>query len=400
MSTSANIPNQGHSPSSLEAALTSARRTNGSTHNFYLYPARFSPEAASAVISTYSHRDDWVLDPFMGGGTTVVEGLTAGRRIVGSDLNSLGHFVATVRTTPLSDSDQFAVRDWARRSATTYRRCFSENRVPNLPRTVNLFMSAAIAQATTLCFHRQQRFARCALLRLGQWALDCRDSAAPHRRLLANKLPELVDQMLDGLRQFVGRCSEAGINKNEITSSRLLLHGDARSVVRAALIRQHGLRPRLVFTSPPYPRVHVLYHRWQVCGRSETKAPYWIANVPDGYHASHYTGGSRTLTGERQYFRMIREVFTTLRTVIHPDAIVAQLVGFANVSTQLPMYLRAMNDAGYEEECPVAHRRFWRRVPNRKWHARLQGRVDASSEVFLLHHPIQTLHATAACGPR
>jgi hypothetical protein len=51
----------------IRTALESSRRTEGSTHNFYLYPARFSPEAAATVILGYTDRNDWILDPFMGG---------------------------------------------------------------------------------------------------------------------------------------------------------------------------------------------------------------------------------------------------------------------------------------------------------------------------------------------
>jgi DNA methylase len=352
-----------------------------------LYPARFSPEAAAAVISTYSHPGDWILDPFMGAGTAVVEALMAGRRIVGVDLNALGHFVATVRTTPLSDKDRSIVRIWAEKAAEPHGRHHSKTfPILNLPEAVASFMRMAIARLAELPFRRQRSFARCVLLRLGQKALDCRDDTAHDRQHLAMRLPQLVDELLNGLQQFVRRCGEAGIPKNEVTSRRLLLLGDARRAV--TLCEREGVRPNLVFTSPPYPKVHVLYHRWQVCGRSETPAPYWIADIPDGYYASHYTGGSRTRTGERKYFQMIQEVFSSLRAVIHPEATVAQLVGFANARKQLPIYLRAMREAGYEEE-PLPNRRLWRPVPNRKWHARLQGALDASSEVLLIHHPVR-----------
>src|SRR2546426_5565818 len=77
----------------------------GSTHGFYHYPARFSAAIARAVIETFSHRGDWVLDPFMGGGTSIVEGLALGRRMLGVDLNTLAWFVSRVRTTPLSQRE-------------------------------------------------------------------------------------------------------------------------------------------------------------------------------------------------------------------------------------------------------------------------------------------------------
>src|SRR2546425_5884094 len=87
----------------LKASLLSKAHTEGKTHNFYHYPARCSHDVARAAIEAFSKPGDWVLDPFMGGGTTVIEGLSLGRRVIGTDVNALAHFVSDVRTTPLSD---------------------------------------------------------------------------------------------------------------------------------------------------------------------------------------------------------------------------------------------------------------------------------------------------------
>ena len=45
----------------LAAALNSSRCTSGSTHNFYLYPSRFSPEIARTIITLFSQPGDSVL---------------------------------------------------------------------------------------------------------------------------------------------------------------------------------------------------------------------------------------------------------------------------------------------------------------------------------------------------
>src|SRR5712692_10121004 len=87
--------------------------TQGKTHNFYLYPARFPPEVARSVIELFSQKDEWILDPFMGGGTSVVEGLALGRRVIGADINSLATFVSAVRTTPQSLEDERLLLSWA-----------------------------------------------------------------------------------------------------------------------------------------------------------------------------------------------------------------------------------------------------------------------------------------------
>ena len=371
----------------LVAALHSSRRTSGSTHNFYLYPSRFSPEIARTIITLFSRPGDVVLDPFMGGGTSIIEGLMLGRRMVGIDLNTLAHFVASVRTCPLSATDIDALRSWAiADTGSAQVRPPFDKRIVNLPAVAQQFFAHEIKTAKALLSPQQEAFARCALLRLGQWALDCRDTSEPDRALLRRKLCQLVQEMLDGLIEFTYRCCTAGISNPKVSSHRQLLCGNSAEVARLDSFPARNVR--LVFTSPPYPRVHVLYHRWQVGGRKETPAPYWIADVPDGHFASHYTGGSRTPTGEQRYFMMIRDVFEAIRFRLADDAIVAQLIGFADVRAQLPPYLRAMNAAGFQEWSPPAcEQRLWRTVPNRKWHARLQGTDDASSELLLFHRP-------------
>ena len=44
----------------------------GLTHRFYTYPAGFSPKFVSSAIENLTKKGDVVLDPFMGGGTSIV----------------------------------------------------------------------------------------------------------------------------------------------------------------------------------------------------------------------------------------------------------------------------------------------------------------------------------------
>jgi DNA modification methylase len=88
----------------LAEAARDTSPVSGLTHNFYRYPARFAPGFASAAIRCLSQPSDLVLDPYMGGGTTVVESMAAGRSVVGNDLNSLAAFIARVKITGLSEA--------------------------------------------------------------------------------------------------------------------------------------------------------------------------------------------------------------------------------------------------------------------------------------------------------
>ena len=374
----------------LRRSLATTAYTSGSTHGFYLYPARFHPEIARTIICAFSSKEDWILDPFMGGGTSVIEGLTLGRQVVGSDINSLARFIADVRTRPLSTTDKEQVRLWAKRAATRLsRRDLSwvpHAGIVNLPQEAEIFLSGAIELSRHMV-PRRRNFARAVLLRLGQLTLDCRDFDSPCRIELAERLPVLVEEMVSGLNDLVEICRGSGIAKNAITSRRLLVHRSAVGLEEDRRLRHVIGHPRLVFTSPPYPGVHVLYHRWQYRGRRETPAPYWIANVTDGLGPTYYCGGSRTPTGLRNYFNMIVRAFTSISRVMHPDGCVVQIVGFSDVQSQLPAYLEAMEQAGFRDvrSTELGGDPLQRRVANRRWYAKLKGDIDASTEFLLVH---------------
>jgi DNA modification methylase len=57
----------------LREGIHNSEAVKGYTHNFYRYPARFSPVFARAVIEVFTRPGDTVFDPFMGGGTSLVE---------------------------------------------------------------------------------------------------------------------------------------------------------------------------------------------------------------------------------------------------------------------------------------------------------------------------------------
>src|SRR5712692_8889088 len=87
------------------AIVHSREPVSGLTHNFYRYPARFSPQFARAAIEAFTRPGDVVLDPFMGGATTLVEASALARTAIGLDINELSCFVACAKTTPLTDTD-------------------------------------------------------------------------------------------------------------------------------------------------------------------------------------------------------------------------------------------------------------------------------------------------------
>lgn len=234
----------------------------------------------------------------------------------------------------------------------------------------------------------QRRFARCIVLKTAQWALDCRTDI-PHVDDFRREFLENAAEMILSLAEYsrAVRQSIKGQRQQSLEQAPICLHRSAVGIEEEPAL--HIRDPiRLVLTSPPYPGVHVLYHRWQVQGRRETPAAFWIANTLDGNGASFYTFGDRKAL--ESYFSQAAAAFKSIAKLCNRDTWVVQMVAFSDPTWQLPRYNSVMEDAGFTEiRLPgipdTRDGRVWRSVPNRKWYASQRGSTSSSNEVVLFH---------------
>ena len=375
----------------------------GLTHAFYRYPARFSPQFARATIEAFTRPGDVVLDPFMGGATALVEAHTLGRIGIGLDINELSCFVARAKTTPLSDSDITAVRRWTyttipnlslrrtvKRPGKWIEAGYQRNIGTRQTWPIRKSLELALDRISLLGSAPQQTFVRALLLRTGQWALDCR-SDVPSAAQFRERLTEFLEEMIVGLREYrevIAQSANRALPYGH-QDSPLILNRSAQGIEREPLIANYG-PPKLVLTSPPYPGVHVVYHRWQIRGRRETPAPFWIADTLDGKGLSYYTFGDRKYPNLKTYFDTARSTFTSVARIADRHTLFIQMVAFSDASWQLPEYLKTMRSAGLVEArfpnlANSKDGRIRRVVPNRKWYADQRGPGGAGQEVVLFH---------------
>lgn len=386
-------------PENLARLIDAARDVSpiaGLTHNFYRYPARFSPKLVRAAIEAFTEPGDLVLDPFVGGGTTLVEAMASGRHAVGTDISSLATFVSKVKTTIYSEDDLAKLQRWCDGIAESINiwepvECDAHYEdagyTKHLDSAANWRLKKGIAQvmagARKLKPKRLEDFARCVLLRTSQWALNGR-----------KKLPSIDDframlvtdarAMIEGAREL----RKAALSESPQASKIVCLNRNTKGLDSDKTFVD-SRKPRLVVTSPPYPGVHVLYHRWQVDGRKETPAPFWIANQLDGDGAAYYTMGARTKE-LNSYFANLKASLQSVAALCDEDTMVVQVVAFAQPEWQLPRYLSVADDVGLDE-CLLPYGtytpdgRLWRTVPNRRWYADQRGTTNGSQEVVLFH---------------
>lgn len=384
---------------SIRRAALDRSPISGFTHCFYRYPARFSPLFVSAAIRAFSSERGVVVDPFMGGGTTAVEGTVLGRKVIGGDVNELGTFVAQVKTTPLSVSEREAVRKWVDTVVPTLSyRCnrdtLSESlddrrtRGMQLPhaRPIKKLFAQALHTLGDLPSTHASDFIRCALLNVGQWSLNGRRKKTSLDDV-RTRLTKVIHEMLESILQYEDAVDLAGGIVPTILNARAGSLPDTSPF-------SDGLKGDLVVTSPPYPGIHVIYHRWQVDGRRETPAPYWLTASRDGRGCAFYSFADRRDKTFERYFGELQSSYTAVRRILRSGALVVQMVAFSEPRRQLPRYLKAMHEAGFDEiRADVElgarrHSRIWRSVPGRRWHANFKGALPSSREVVLIHRAI------------
>ena len=85
--------------------ISAARDTSpvtGLTHNFYRYPARFSPVFVNYVIKAFTRQGDLVARSLCWWRHKLVKSHALGRHAIGVDISELAEFVSSVKTTVLT----------------------------------------------------------------------------------------------------------------------------------------------------------------------------------------------------------------------------------------------------------------------------------------------------------
>jgi len=69
-------------------------------HRLHPYLGKFIPQLVEWFLSRYFHEDDIILDPFMGSGTTLVQGNEMKMHTIGIDISPFNCLIAKVKTAP------------------------------------------------------------------------------------------------------------------------------------------------------------------------------------------------------------------------------------------------------------------------------------------------------------
>lgn len=297
-------------------------RVNGLTHSLFPYPARTTPSIPREAIAKLSPPGGIVLDPFCGGGTTLVEALGQGRRAVGNDLNPIAVYVSKVKTSRL-DPHKFdnafsyvlAGLNGDIPSQVDGSDLFDERELTILPRSVVSGVYGLSSLIDNLSFSSD-------VTRLLRLVLGATCFTLQERRML--------DRIATGKVSFealyAGRLREA-------SKSVHAFHSQVSGVYTSQVLNQDAAalsefipsvipRADLAVMSPPYIDVHVEYAEIMIGGRVRSMLVPKLLNIP--MERKNY------VISERQYFEKLGDIASMLTQVVKKGAYVCVIVGFKN----------------------------------------------------------------------
>ena len=377
----------------LIEAANDQSRVRGYTHRFYTYPAGFSPVFVEAAIKTFTKENDLILDPFMGGGTSIIEAIRSNRKVVGIDLNPISTFVSKVKITKLSKIQINKIEFWAYLMSKNLHYNLKDDKFSRdalclinykgLGRK-QIFNLKTIIKGASFYLHKLKEvknkkvndFLKLLLLRCLHSTLHDKRPIADFHVFKAKIRSNSLD-MLEGMssldKYLVNSRNKFSIyNKSSSTAHK------TKELKRKKI--------KLIITSPPYPGINVSYSRWQIHGRRNTTLPYLVLGFPIPENKSIFNFQSPRNNTYDKYFDTLASIFTSLRKISSKETVILQLVAFNSELGLFEKYLKTLENCGFKEMKLKLNGRVWRKVPNRSWQARfVKGDIPASNEVLLMH---------------
>ena len=261
---------------SLDNARCNKREHSYLSHSFHSYKGKYYPQLVGSLLNVCGVRPgDWVLEPFAGSGTTLVECSLRGVHSVGIDMNPLARLIAEVKTQCVQES-YFDIESHCRsilseieanvgikpKESTDLEQFLPENRAY----LGEWFSQEALSQINT-CLRAIRNCQHIAsqglcLLTLSDNLRDISYQDSESLRILRRKTPppppNLFDRMQRGIEKRLSalEVQKYLYNLDHITpqkrASAHVLKGDARRFTTSLIDAQVNVRFKASITSPPY----------------------------------------------------------------------------------------------------------------------------------------------------
>jgi len=264
--------------------ILSRQSTRYSAHGLHEYRGKFNPQIVRAIGNMLGLQPgDWLLDPFGGSGTTLLEAIHMGWNAISVDINPLGVYIAQAKiaamTVPIEELrscvNVLSQRIGERFKNTPFDQAFTEDEIRSIggkdwqdrlpgfeylnawfTRSVLTQLAAILDEISLIPSEKIRLILRVILSDiLREVSLqDPRDLRIRRRKFPAENAPA-VSCYLDSVKSKIETILRARQYISEITTVQDALLGDSRycaSTVRAHSKINNTLQFHAVITSPPY----------------------------------------------------------------------------------------------------------------------------------------------------
>jgi DNA modification methylase len=279
------------------------------SHDLHPYPAKFIPQIPANLIAQLSVLGELVWDPFGGSGTTAVEAVLLGRRVLSTDANPLATLIGQAKTTTLSLDDEVFLQSLATELSLLAKDTLACQRsltkmkarwlrwVPAIPNIEKWFSPLSVQELAYLrdtiegIQSPQQRgvalvaFSRC-VQKVSFQDSETRYSSKPRKVAIGEALTCFARE----LATCTNRVSQFG-RRIGYRQATFITH-NAMTPPDGAVAKLEEGAVDLVVTSPPYPNVtdYHLYHRFRMFWLGFD--PREFGRVEIGSHLRHQRQGS------------------------------------------------------------------------------------------------------------
>lgn len=300
------------------------RNVNTHTHGFHKYPAKFIPHIPKWAITRYlnGNKDKFVLDPFCGSGTTLVESILAGYNAIGVDIDPLSAMISKIKTTRVDESELRKIASWLVIEIKAKRKGTFK---PDCETIEHWFKKDAIKKLSairTLINQIPEKFGDCQKVKdIQDLLLICLSSIIRRVSNADNesqktyvshtkvKEPEEVNSLFfSQLELFVDRAIKFSAITNSKTKSKVIVSSSATSLEK----KLNGQQVDLVITSPPYIKaIDYIYNQMVEL--------FWIGDLFDMQTQPQQNEKKIQYIGNKQISKVEFNNYTPYNTIIGID---------------------------------------------------------------------------------
>jgi DNA modification methylase len=284
----------------MKEFILSNKNTTYATHGLHSYAAKCPPELVNYGLENYSQAGDWILDPMVGSGTTMVEAIIRGRNVIGFDIDPLACLISKVKSNYICDEKivnafglvkSRVLRDLALLESNAPKsRVQSRAKRPEDFQNIDHWFAPEVVSALSLLTHHIANIPIEEDVRDFLWVafsgiIIAKSSVANARDIIHSrshfyehpKVPNVMEKFEARVKKMQRHMLEFHkLSSTEAVIQKRILRGDAR------YLPLQNETVDLVFTSPPYAtaldyqRAHFLAIGWMKKALNVTLKDYRI----------------------------------------------------------------------------------------------------------------------------